>query len=50
VADVRIESDHVRVLAENRKTPLGLKLTIPLAPVMAYAVRLLTETSQGGKQ
>ncbi len=45
VADVRIERDHIWVLAENRKTPLGLKLTPTVAPVMAYATRLLAESS-----
>ena len=46
VADVRIEGDHIWVIAENRKTPLGLKLTPALAPVMAYAARMLAEKSQ----
>jgi hypothetical protein len=32
------------VLAENRKTPLALKLTPMFAPVMAYAIRLLAES------
>jgi hypothetical protein len=44
VADVRIEGDHIWVLADNRKTPLGLKLTPAVAPVMAYAIRLLAES------
>lgn len=48
VADVRIEGDHVWVLAENRKTPLGLRLTPAAAPVMAYAIRLLAESSAKG--
>jgi len=46
VADIRIDGDHIWVLAENRKTPLGLKLTAPVAPVIAYAIRLLAENSQ----
>jgi|SRR5579863_2060709 len=50
IADVRIEGDHVWVMAENRKTPLGLKLTPALAPVMAYAARLLAEDSQNASR
>jgi hypothetical protein len=46
VADVRIDGDHIWVMAENRKTPLGLKLAPAVAPVMAYAARLLAESSQ----
>ncbi|HEY6290856.1 MAG TPA: hypothetical protein VI455_04740 [Terriglobia bacterium] len=46
VADVRIEDDHIWVMAENRKTPLGLKLTSGVAPVMAYATRLLAQNLQ----
>lgn len=45
IADVRIDGDRVWILVENRKTPLGLKLTLPLAPVMAYAIRLLAESA-----
>lgn len=47
IADVRIEGDHIWVMAENRKTALGLKLTPAMAPVVAYATRLLAESSQG---
>jgi hypothetical protein len=46
IADVRIEGDHIWVLAENRKTPQGLRLRPPLAPVMAYATRLLAQNLQ----
>jgi hypothetical protein len=46
IADVRIEGDHVWVLAENRKTPLGLRLRPALALVMAYATRLLAQNQQ----
>jgi type II secretory pathway pseudopilin PulG len=49
IADVRMDGDHLWVLAENRKTPLGVKLTVPLAPVMAYAIRLLAESCQAPK-
>jgi hypothetical protein len=50
VADVRIEGDHIWILAENRKTPLGFKVTVPVAPVLAYATRLLAENSQSVKR
>lgn len=46
IADVRIEGDHIWVLAENRKTPLGLRLKPALALVMAYATRLLAQNLQ----
>ena len=39
-----------QAVAENRKTPLGLKVTVPLAPVLAYATRLLAENSQSVKR
>jgi len=46
IADVRIDGDHLWLLAENRKTPLGLKLTPATAPVIAYASRMLAESRQ----
>jgi hypothetical protein len=46
IADVRIDGDHIWLIAENRKTPLGLKLSPATAPVIAYASRMLAESSQ----
>jgi hypothetical protein len=46
VADIKIDGDHLWILAENRKAPLGLKVTVPAAHVLAYATRLLAESSQ----
>jgi hypothetical protein len=45
LADIRIDGDHLWIL-EDRKAPLGLKVTAPTAHVLAYATRLLAETSQ----
>lgn len=46
LADVRIDGDHLWFLAENRKTPLGVKLNMAAAPVIAYASRMLAESLQ----
>ena len=46
VADIRIDGDHLWILEEDRKAPLGLKVTVPAAHALAYATRLLAETSQ----
>jgi hypothetical protein len=46
VTDIRIDGDHLWILEEDRKAPLGLKVTVPAAHVLAYATRLLAETSQ----
>jgi hypothetical protein len=50
VADIRIEGDHLWIFAENRKTPLGLKVTVPAAHMLAYATRLLAESCQATKR
>lgn len=46
LADVRIDGDHLWFLAENRKTPLGVKLNQASAPVIAYVSRMLGEAMQ----
>jgi hypothetical protein len=48
VADVRVEGDHLWVLAENRKTPLAIRFPSrpDLATVIAYATRLLADSCQ----
>lgn len=46
LADVRIDGDHLWFLAENRKTPLGVKLNQAAAPVIAYPSRMLAESLQ----
>ena len=48
VADIRIDGDHLWILEEDRKAPLGLKVTGPATHVLAYATRLLAETSHKG--
>lgn len=46
LADVRIDGDHLWFLAENRKTPLGVKLNQASAPVIAYASKMIAEATQ----